>query len=118
MSQGQVALRAMAQMDENGKKKSKAKCYDPKVAEFQAYCDTFFAMLPPDRIYQVTKTKVEAYLTYCFYREQKQKGRWKKGTNPISIDWTKANAVLKMYQGGASNHRTNDLFLLKPPLVR
>ena len=107
----QYAARLLSQLDDNGKKKNKAKAYDSKIADYKAYCNAYFKNLPPDEIHQVTKTKVESFLTYCYYREQKPKGKCLTGT----IDYQKANKIIEAYQNvkwestGRPNQESLDL---------
>ena len=90
-------MQYMEQLDMYGKKKNKAKAYNPKTDEFVAFCDIYYEHM--DNPHQVTRAKVEAYLTYCFYREQKPKGWGKKGANiGVAIDWVKANQVISVLQ--------------------
>ena len=56
----------MDKYDEQNCLHNAAKAYDPKFAEFKLYCKTFYnnnTILT----YQVTRGKVESFLTYNFF---------------------------------------------------
>ena len=108
--QGQIGVQSMQQRDMYGKKKNKAKAYDPKLDEFRLYCDHYYKTLE-DAKNQITRTKVDQYLTYCYYSEQKPKGQ--KGG--VGIDWVKANKIVTVMQSctiGPDGHPTPELAAL------
>ena len=77
--------------DEHNRIWNIAKAYDPKIAEFKLYCKTFYNN---DKIltYQVTRGKVELFLTYIFFVRQSQEER-KKGVprGAPQLDYKRAN---------------------------
>jgi hypothetical protein len=52
--------------------------YDPKVAEFNGYCDAMYAHIGVDIRYQVTPEKVYNFLFYQSHREKKKPGSRKE----------------------------------------
>jgi hypothetical protein len=53
--------------------------YDPKVAEFNGYCDAMYAHVGVDIRYQVTPEKVYNFLFFQSHCEKKKTGRGKAG---------------------------------------
>ena len=103
---GQIVCRALCdKYDEHNRIRNTAKAYDPKIAEFKLWCRTFYnndAML----MYQVTRGKVESFLTYNFFREAKPRGKQKgvpKGAP--QLDYERANKIIKVYQSAKVNKR-------------
>ena len=80
------------------------KAYEPKIAEFRLYCDHYYKQDAMTK-HQVTKSKVESYLTYCFFREIKPRGRRKRGSTHggIYFDFERANEIIKVYQSAQVN---------------
>ena len=74
---GQMVCRAIVnKYDEHNRIWNTAKAYNPKIAEFKLWCKTFYnnnAIL----MYQVTRGKVESFLTYNFFRQAKPRGKQK-----------------------------------------
>ena len=96
---GQMVCQALVdKYDEDNRIRNTAKAYDPKVAEFELWCKTFYnndAML----MYQVTRGKVESFLTYNLFREAKPRGK-RKGVakGAPQLDYERANQIIKIYQ--------------------
>lgn len=92
---GQFVANDQAQLDEMERKKNTPLAYKPKQAEFRAYCDFFYQRQPPELRYTVTKDKVEAFMTYCLFREQKPRGGKRKRC--IVLDHEKANQIIETF---------------------
>ena len=57
-------------MMKHGCLRNTQRAYKPKVEEFKLYCKTYFNKTTKLLVYQVTTTKVDAFLTYIFLRSQ------------------------------------------------
>ena len=66
-------------IDEYGKKKNTAKAYDPKVSEFNEFCNEVFGGEPLQTRFIVDDRSVQSFFLYVGFREQKPRGRVSKG---------------------------------------
>ena len=95
---GQIAAMCTAnQRDEHGRIHNTHRAYHPKLQEFKLFCRTFYNQ-DEALTYQITKAKVETYLTYSFYREVKPRGRRKGAASGAKLDYLKANEIIKAFQ--------------------
>ena len=104
---GKVAAMCTADIyDEHGRIRNTYKAYQPKLAEFNLYCKTFYNT-DQALTYQITKNKVESYLAYCYYREAEPRGRQKGGgtRGGVQLDYMKANKIIKVFQAAKVNER-------------
>ncbi len=93
-------------MDEHRKKKNTPKAYKQKQDEFRDNCDFFYQLQPEELRYTVTKDRVEFFMTYCLYSEQKPHGKRKRGGgSTVLLDYGKANQILKTH-AAARRHAT------------
>ena len=98
---GQQAFCAIVEReDKHGRTRNTILAYEPKINKYRRYCELFFSH-DMQVVYQVTKLKVEQYLSYCFYREAKPRGR-KKGQGgargTVYIDEACAKLILRVFQ--------------------
>ena len=89
--------------DEHGWIWNTQKAYQPKLTEFNLYCKMFYNT-DAALTYQITKNKVELYLSYTFYCKSKPRG-WQKGGGKtgVQLDYMKANKIIKVFQAAKVN---------------
>ena len=72
--QGLLTTMVFTKYDKHNRICNTTRAYDPKIAEFKLYCKTFYnnnATL----MYQMTRGKVELFVTYNLFQEAKQRGK-------------------------------------------
>jgi hypothetical protein len=93
-------------IDEYGKKKNTALAYDPKVREFNEFCDKVFGGEELYKRYIVDDRSVQAFFLYVGFREQKARGRVKKG-KPVNLkskfdvdEWNRIASTFRLTSTG------------------
>ena len=92
----QVCRQMADRRDEHNCKQNTHKTNAPKIKEFKCYCEIFYIQNVA-LYHQVRKSKVKAYLFYCFYQEVKPRGRQKGKflTGEIHFDYEQANKIIR-----------------------
>ena len=81
LSQGLVSFELENSFTVHGKKKNTPLAYEPKVKEFKDFCDAVFPGVDYQERHILKQYNVRAFMTYQAFREQKKKGKSKKGEN-------------------------------------
>jgi len=108
--------------DVEGDLHNTTKSYHPKTDEFRLFCEEFYRQ-NPDTKYQITPIKVQSFMAYQFFREQKMQGRKKKNVKVTpQLDYKKARAVMQLfnqaeYVNGAVSEKTKDTFMKLRPKI-
>jgi len=95
-----VMAMVVQQTNQQNRKINTAKAYDPKKAEWNAFCNCYMSHQDLSTRYTVTSDKCFAFLTYHAFREQRQRGgkKFVGGSRPpTEFDPSEFNAIIKTY---------------------
>ena len=101
-------------VDEHGRMKNTPLSYDAKKNEFKLFCDTVYGGTKIEKRYTIDHDKVKQFMIYVAFREQKTRGRKKKGSKRINFDVSEWTRITNLFIEKSQNSESSLMENLEP----
>ena len=90
-------------VDEHGRTKNIPPSYQAKQKEFITFCDIVYAGTKMEKQYTINPDKVKQFVLHIAFREQKKRGRRKKGKDLVIFDLAEWNRITTLFVENSQN---------------
>ena len=101
-------------VDEHGRMKNTPLSYDAKKNEFKLFCDTVYGGTKIEKRYTIDHNKEKQFMIYVAFREQKTRGRKKKGSKRINFDVSEWTRITNLFIEKSQNSESSLMENLEP----